>query len=191
MANTTPAPDQLVPQEIATELIKEHGQMEFKTGEFCFDNMNKCFDRVTPNYAKVSKGVGIVVYKKTHQFGKYNHINTSDQVVTTLLLSPGTRVGLGGYYTTEDWEQSYKCRADQAVVLDNATREKNKPLESTHSTYDQSFTYKVGCKVTPKKPFEDNTCFNTPESIECKYSSYQECESGIHLFMPKIDAILY
>lgn len=191
MTNTTPTLDQLVPQEIATELIKEHGKMEFKTGEFCFENMEKCFDRVTPNYAKVSKGVGVVVYKKTHQFGKYNYANTIDQVVTTLLLPPGTRVGLGRYYTTEDWEKSYKCRADQAVVLSSATRISNTPLKATSSIHDHTFTYDVGCKVKPKKPFEDNTCFNTPESIECKYSSYQECESGIHFFMHKIDAVMY
>lgn len=176
MTDTTPTPSQLVPPNIAEELIKEYGPLEFKTGEFCFNNTDKCFDRVNSNYAKVSNGIGVVVYKKTASSDP-NEIQSN---ITTLLLPPETHIGIG---------YSKKCRANQAIALSVGSKKCDKiPIESSRSFRRYTFTYNVGKKVTPTKPFHDDNCFDNPMSSTCKHSYYVECAPGIHFFMNKKDA---
>jgi hypothetical protein len=66
-----------------------------------------------------------------------------------------------------------KCRAEYAEVLEiigeNSVKAK--------SDYDSSFTYEVGQIVRPTKPFDDNW--------------QEECASGIHFFITKLEAENY
>ena len=71
-----------------------------------------------------------------------------------------------------------KCRASKAEVLEIQTLN-GKPLENVNawSMYDTNFTYEVGKTVEPKEPFCDNR--------------WQECESGIHFFINRQEAVNY
>lgn len=64
-----------------------------------------------------------------------------------------------------------KCRAEYAQVLEifGAT--------IATSKYDSTFTYKVGDTVRPEVPFSEDW--------------FQECESGIHFFITRIEAEQY
>ena len=65
-----------------------------------------------------------------------------------------------------------KCRAEYAEVLE--ITKGSKKLKTAISEYDSNFTYKVGETVKPKAEFSDNWT--------------QECESGIHFYITKIEA---
>ena len=71
-----------------------------------------------------------------------------------------------------------KCRASKAEVLEIQTLD-GKPLENVKawSMYDINFTYEVGKTVEPKEPFCDNR--------------WHECESGIHFFINRQEAVNY
>lgn len=65
-----------------------------------------------------------------------------------------------------------KCRAEYAVVL-----ELPDGINVAHSSYDESFLYVKGETVKPVDPFSENWM--------------EECESGIHFFITKIEAERY
>jgi len=68
-----------------------------------------------------------------------------------------------------------KCRAEYAEVLE-ITKGCRK-LKTAVSNHDSNFKYEVGKTVKPTRPFSDNWL--------------EECESGIHFFITKIEAINY
>jgi len=65
-----------------------------------------------------------------------------------------------------------KCRAEYATVLEIYGAD-----TATTSTEDRPFTYKVGETVKPTKPFNENWT--------------EECSTGIHFFITKIEAENY
>ena len=71
-----------------------------------------------------------------------------------------------------------KCRASKAEVLEIQTVD-GELLENVKawSMHDNTFTYEVGKTVEPKKPFCDDR--------------WQECESGIHFFINRQEAVNY
>lgn len=64
-----------------------------------------------------------------------------------------------------------KCRAEYAEVLEIHG------AATAHSSHDPNFIYTVGATVKPQHPFSDNW--------------KEECESGIHFFITKIEAENY
>lgn len=68
-----------------------------------------------------------------------------------------------------------KCRAEYAEVLE--ITKGSRKLKTAVSNHDGSFKYEVGKTVKPTKPFSDNWL--------------EECESGIHFFITKIEAERY
>ena len=64
-----------------------------------------------------------------------------------------------------------KCRAEYAIVVEIIGR------DIAYSKHDNNFTYIVGATVNPTLPFSDNW--------------QEECESGIHFFITKIEAENY
>ena len=64
-----------------------------------------------------------------------------------------------------------KCRAEYAKVLEIFG------AKEAFSSYDNSFTYKVGKTIKPTTTFDEN------------YTN--ECSSGIHFFITKIEAEEY
>jgi len=64
-----------------------------------------------------------------------------------------------------------KCRSEYADVMEieNGT--------IAYSEFDKSFIYEVGKRITPREPFNDNW--------------QEECASGIHFFITKIEAQNY
>ena len=71
-----------------------------------------------------------------------------------------------------------KCRASKAEVLEIQTVD-GELLENVKawSMHDNTFTYEVGKTVEPKKPFCEDR--------------WQECESGIHFFINRQEAVNY
>jgi hypothetical protein len=68
-----------------------------------------------------------------------------------------------------------KCRAEYAEVLE--ITKASRKLKTAKSTYDGTFVYKVGETVKPTKKFSENWV--------------DECDSGIHFFITKIEAENY
>ncbi len=64
-----------------------------------------------------------------------------------------------------------KCRAEYADVLEI------EGSATAYSEHDNTFTYEVGKRVVPKLPFDENW--------------QEECASGIHFFITKIEAENY
>ncbi len=65
-----------------------------------------------------------------------------------------------------------KCRASSAIVVALPDG-----CKIGHSKYDGDFTYEVGKTVTPSQPFDENR--------------WNECASGIHFFLTRIEAENY
>jgi len=65
-----------------------------------------------------------------------------------------------------------KCRCSYAIVLEVFGE-----YTSIHSTHDSTFTYEVGRRVEPTLPFSDDW--------------KEECKSGIHFFITRIEAENY
>jgi len=63
-----------------------------------------------------------------------------------------------------------KCRAEFAKVIEMPVG-----VDVAHSEYDNSFTYRIGEIVKPKEPFNENW--------------QSECESGIHFYITRIEAV--
>ena len=68
-----------------------------------------------------------------------------------------------------------KCRAEFAKVLEIWNG--NESVEEGESQYDTTFIYKVGEIVKPTIPFDENR--------------WEECSTGIHFFITKIEAERY
>ena len=68
-----------------------------------------------------------------------------------------------------------KCRAEYAEVLE--ITKGSRKLKTAKSTYDDTFVYKAGETVKPTKKFSENWV--------------DECDSGIHFFITKIEAENY
>jgi hypothetical protein len=68
-----------------------------------------------------------------------------------------------------------KCRAEYAVVLE--ITKGSRQLKTAKSSHDESFVYKVGETVKPAQGFDDNWV--------------DECSSGIHFFITKLEAENY
>jgi hypothetical protein len=68
-----------------------------------------------------------------------------------------------------------KCRAEEALVINLFFN--GQEVDEAFSTYDPLFKYKKGEIVKPKMPFSDNW--------------QNECESGIHFFITRIEAENY
>lgn len=68
-----------------------------------------------------------------------------------------------------------KCRAEYAEILEITKGNRN--LKTAVSQHDESFKYKVGKTVKPSLPFSDDWM--------------EECDSGIHFFITKIEAEKY
>ena len=69
-----------------------------------------------------------------------------------------------------------KCRASEAEVLELVTRD-GQPVEAAYSSHDYRFEYKVGQTVRPEKEFDTEWM--------------DECRSGIHFFITRIEAVNY
>jgi hypothetical protein len=69
-----------------------------------------------------------------------------------------------------------KCRASEAEVLELVTLEGH-TAEVAYSQHDYSFEYKVGETVRPKGEFDTEWM--------------DECRSGIHFFITRIEAVIY
>ena len=65
-----------------------------------------------------------------------------------------------------------KCRAEFAKVIEMPAG-----IEVAHSSHDNSFEYRIGEIVKPKEQFSDNW--------------QEECASGIHFFITRIEAENY
>lgn len=70
-----------------------------------------------------------------------------------------------------------KCRAEYAVVLEITTLSGDTQLTDGVSQYDGTVIYRVGETVLPTKPFDENR--------------WEECASGIHFFITRIEAQNY
>ena len=68
-----------------------------------------------------------------------------------------------------------KCRAEYAKVLE--IRNKKKSVKRGESGYEDGFAYIVGKTVKPTEPFDDNR--------------WEECSTGIHFFITRIEAEKY
>ena len=68
-----------------------------------------------------------------------------------------------------------KCRAEYAEVLE--ITKGNRKLKTAISTYDSNFKYEVGKTVKPIEKFSENWL--------------EECESGIHFYITKLEAENY
>ncbi len=68
-----------------------------------------------------------------------------------------------------------KCRAEFAKVLE--IWDGDKSVETGMSKYDEDFIYRIGETVKPKTPFDDDR--------------WDECSSGIHFFISRIEAEYY
>ena len=71
-----------------------------------------------------------------------------------------------------------KCRADKAIVqeIQTVAGERLENVDA-RSMFDPNFTYSVGKTVTPREPFCENR--------------WQECESGIHFYINRQEAVDY
>jgi len=71
-----------------------------------------------------------------------------------------------------------KCRAEFADVIEMIDlKDKRKTVTEANSKHDSSFRYILGERVTPKEKWNDNR--------------WEECTSGIHFFITKIEAEQY
>ena len=113
----------------------------------------------------------------------YRAVNADLAIAQTRILPEGdligykkTMQGVVKLLIPSDAKRSHsfgrKCRAEFAKVL-----EIPEGVEVAFSSHDSSFEYRVGEIVKPKKPFSDNW--------------QEECESGIHFFITKIEAENY
>ena len=79
----------------------------------------------------------------------------------------------------EDAKRSHafgrKCRASEVLVLE--IWDKEKQVNYGFSTHETTFKYEVGKTVTPREPFSDDW--------------QNECASGIHFFITRIEAENY
>jgi len=170
----------------ANELIKKYN-FPIITGEVCHENPAKYLERVTSNYAKVRKGVIIQVYKQIRR-------STGESgVITTLLLLPDTKVGLGDAYASSIRDvctdlDNHMCRASEADVLNN--NYKGIDLVWAMSDQDRKFMYRIGETVRPTTPFNDQQCFLINHNSS-KDFVYDYCTSGVHFFLRKADAAKY
>jgi hypothetical protein len=178
-----------IPPTVAADLLAKHGPIKIIPGEVCHETPNECFKMVTNNYGEVLDGVAIQSYKQTRT------MDGVIGVITSLLLPPKTRVGLGRAYSpsaNNSCEFSlgefheHKCRASEAVVLKNDFY--NVDLPTAKSNYDSSFLYQKGQTVTPSRSFHDQGCFAHPHQEICNQHYYETCHIGVHFFLRKGDA---
>ena len=93
----------------------------------------------------------------------------SGQVIVKLLVPEDAKRSSG---------TGRKCRSEKAVVLEIQTKT-GKPRNNVQawSLHDKKFVYEVGKTVVPREPF-------------CE-ERFKECESGIHFFMHRQEAVEY
>ena len=108
-------------------------------------------------------------------------------IAATRILPDGQIIGWkklrGGLITKlqipEDAKRSHafgrKCRASEVLVLE--IWDKEKQVNYGFSTHETTFKYEVGKTVTPREPFSDDW--------------QNECASGIHFFITRIEAENY
>ena len=117
----------------------------------------------------------------------YRAKNAELVIAATRILPDGQIIGwkklLGGLIAKlqipESAKRSHafgrKCRASEALVLE--IWNKDKQVDCGFSTHDQHFKYEVGKIVMPKEPFSDDW--------------QNECASGIHFFITRLEAENY
>jgi len=175
-----------IPPDIAKKLREKYGELVVIAGEACYENPNLYIDRVTNNYGRIKQGFVIQVYKKTKTMsGLFD-------VITTLLLLPNTKVGLGDAHvftiTGTRFSQIYpdrKCRAEYATVLSNDYH--GIVCNQAMSIYSRDFIYQIGETVKPVYSFCDQECF-APGILALGAPRYEPCESGVHFFLCRKDA---
>jgi hypothetical protein len=108
-------------------------------------------------------------------------VNTDLSIARTRILPEGdiigykkTCEGVVKLLIPADAKRSHafgrKCRAEFAKVIEMPVG-----VDVAHSEYDNSFTYRIGEIVKPKEPFNENW--------------QSECESGIHFYITRIEAV--
>jgi hypothetical protein len=70
-----------------------------------------------------------------------------------------------------------KCRCEFATVVEMKYLKNGKDVIKAKSSHDRSFTYELGDTVRPTKPFDENF--------------HDECSSGIHFFITRLEAENY
>jgi len=204
---TTNPPIQPIPQSIADKLLEKHGKVEIIPGEVCSKDLNKCFDmsdngsfrsvsasdgristsetsfrRSTPNYGTVREGIAIQVHRKS----KYKLAPFG--VLTTLLLTQGTKVGIGNAYDPQAPTRdllNLECRANEVAVLSNIRGGCEVQEARDHDLYPRLY-YDTGTIVVPLQPFDDQDCFNNPGA--CTRENYKKSDFGISYYLCKNDA---
>jgi hypothetical protein len=162
-------------------------------GEFCHENLEKCFKQVTPKYRETHPNVGFVAYKKTQ------NDEESEDYLTTVLVLPNTKVHTGKHYQNAQYSDIFddfvKCRSDQAIVLNSQSL--TNPTESvtkSHSLHTHDFIYENGKIVKPTETFYGMECYskNLILGDSCwDITKDSTCQSGIHWFLRKSNAERY
>lgn len=105
--------------------------------------------------------------------------------IAKLLLPAGTRVydksgdfikGKCSYHDKYGWHKMQKLRASQAIVIGLVSLDTGRPVSIGISMYDNTYEYWLGKICRPR------TRFSTNQRV---------CDSGIHFFMKRSDAVEY
>jgi hypothetical protein len=70
-----------------------------------------------------------------------------------------------------------KCRAEYAIVTEIKSIDGNTDFPSAKSSYDSTFKYEIGDTIKPTTPYDENF--------------QNECSSGIHFFITRLEAENY
>jgi len=110
---------------------------------------------------------------------KQAETNIGDPVFITLSVPADAERVTPGNGVDFSWKSRVsKAKVVSMFLMDSETLVVTKKAVSiAYSKHDSNFIYKVGKVVTPKEDFEDTT--------------ENDCESGIHVFMHKHNALVY